>query len=91
MLLGGIEQKTNTRFKNVDDFGTYINATDNGGYNSEAVILTGWLYKLNTPEFDKVNGSQYARATDLKQDIVENTGENCYIPTSVICFIKCIN
>ena len=44
ILVGEIEQKTNIRFKNVDDFENYINAIDNGGYDSEDVIFTGWLY-----------------------------------------------
>ena len=91
MLVGEIEQKTNISFKNADDFENYINAIDNSGYDSEDVIFTGWLYKLNTPEFKKVNRSQYGRGTDFKQDIVEDIGNNCYIPTSGNCFIKCIN
>ena len=91
MLLGEIEQKTNIRFENVDDFESYINAIDNSGYDSEDVIFTGWLYKLNTPEYKKVNRSQYGKGTDFKQDIVEYIGNNCYIPTSGNCFIKCIN
>ena len=90
-LIGEIEQKTNIRFKNTDDFETYNNAIDNGGYDSEDVIFTGWLYILNTPEFKKINRSQYRRGTDFKQDIVENIGNNCYIPTSGNCFIKCMN
>ena len=90
MLVGEKEQKTNIMFKNVDDFEHYINAIDNSGYDSEDVIFTGWLYKLNTPEFKKVNRSQYGRGTDFKQDIVEYIGINCYIPTSGNCFIKCI-
>ena len=90
MLVGEIEQKTNIRFKNVDDFESYINVIDNSGYDSEDVIFTGWLYKLNTPDFKKVNRSQYGRGTDFKQDIVEYIGSNCYIPTSGNCFIKCI-
>ena len=90
MLVGEVEQKTNIRFKNVDDFESYINAIDNSGYDSDDVIFTGWLYKLNTPEFKKVNRSQYGRGTDFKQDIVEYIGNNCCIPTSGNCFIKCI-
>ena len=43
MLVGEIEQKTNIRFKNVDDFESYINAIDNSGYDCEDVIFTGWL------------------------------------------------
>ena len=90
-MVGEIEQKTNIRFKNVDDFESYINAIDNSGYDSDDVIFTGWLYKLNTPEFKKVKRSQYGRGTDFKQDIVEYIGNNCYIPTSGNCFIKSIN
>ena len=91
MLVGEVEQKTNIRFKNVDDLESYIIAIDNSGYDSEDVIFTGWLYKLNTPEFKKVNRSQYGRGTDFKQDIVEYIGNKCYIPTSGTCFIKSIN
>ena len=91
MLVGEIERKTNIRFKKLDDFDSYINAIDITGYDSEDVIFTGWLYKLNTTEFKKVNRSQYGRGTDFKQDIVEYIGNNCYIPTSGNCFIKCIN
>ena len=64
---------------------------DNSGYDSDEVIFTGWLFKLNTPEFKNVNRSQYGGGTDFKQDIVEYIGNNCYIPTSGNCFIKCIN
>ena len=49
------------------------------------------MYKINTPELKKVNRSQYGRGTDFKQDIVQYIGNNCYIPTSGNCFIKCIN
>ena len=38
-----------------------------------------------------MNRSQYGRGTDFKQDIVEHIDNNCYIPTSGNCFIKCIN
>ena len=40
MLVGEIEQKTYIRFKNVDDFESYINAIDNSGYESGDVIFT---------------------------------------------------
>ena len=90
MMIGEVEKKTNVRFKSVDDFETYIIAIDNGGYDSEGVIFTGWLYKLNTPEFKKVNRSQYGRGTDFKQDIVEYHGQNCHISTSSDFFINCI-
>ena len=91
MFIGEMEQKTNFTFKNVDDFESYFNAIDDAGYDSEDVIFTGWLYKLNTPEFNKVNTSQYGRGTDFKQDFVEYIGNNCFIPTSGNCFKKCNN
>ena len=88
ILIGEIEQKANTRSKHAVDFETFYNDIDNGGYDSEDVIFTGWLYKSNTPEFNKVNRSQYGKGTNFKQDIVEFIGNNCYIPISGKCFIK---
>ena len=87
MLIGEIGQKRNIRIKIIDDFETYIDAIDDG-YGVEDVIFTRWLYRINTPEFKKVNRSQYERDIDFKQDIVENIGNNCFIPTSSNCFIK---
>ena len=55
------------------------------------ILFTGWLYKLNTPEFNKVNRSQNGRGTGLKRDSVEYIGNNCYIHTSSKSFIKCFN
>ena len=75
--------------ENVDDLETYIIAIDNGGYDSEDVIYTGWLYKLNTLEPNKVIRSQYARRTDFKHDIFEYISNNCYILTTGNCFIRC--
>ena len=91
MLIGEIEQKTNIGFKNVDGFETYINAIDDSGYDSGDVIFKGRLYKLNKTQTNILNRSQYGRGTDFKQDIVENRGNNCSIPTKRNCFIKCIN
>ena len=59
-------------------------------YDDGDVIFTVWLYKLNTPEFSRVNRSQIGRGTDFKQDFVEYIGNKCCIPTSGICFMKCI-
>ena len=89
MMIGEMEQKTNSRFKIVDDFETYINAKDNGGCDSEDVSFTESLYKLNTPDFGKLNRSQSVRGTNFKRDNVEYIGNNCYFPTSGNCFINC--
>ena len=70
MLIGEKEQRTDTRFKTVDDFESHINAIG-ADYDSEDVIFTDWLYILETHEFDKVNRTHYDRGTDFKEDIVE--------------------
>ena len=88
MIIGPIEHKTNIRFKNMDDFQNYINAID-VYYDSEDVTFTGYVYKLNTPHFKVVKRSAYGRGTNYMQEIVEYHGQNCYIPTSGMCFIKC--
>ena len=90
MIIGPIEHKTNIRFKKMYDFGSYINAIDND-YDSEDVTFTGYVYKLNTPQFNVVRRSAYCRCTNYMQKIVEHHGQNCYIPTSGMCFIKSIN
>ena len=90
MIIGPVEHKTNIRFKNMDDFERYINAID-VDYDSEDVTFTGYVYKLKTPHFKVVKRSAYGRGTNYMQEIVEYHGQNCYIPTSGMCFIKCIN
>ena len=42
MITGPIEHKTNIRFKNINDFGSYINAIDIG-YDCEDAALTGYV------------------------------------------------
>ena len=90
MIIGPTEHKTNIRFKNLDDFESYINAID-VDYDSEDVIFNRYVYKLNTPHFNIVKRSAYGKGTNYMQEIVEYKGSNCYIPTSGMCFIKCIN
>ena len=88
ILIGEIEQKTGSRFKNTDDFEVYNNCIDNGGYDSEEVIFTGWLYKLNTPDLKIVDRSQYGKGTDFRQDIGKYKGNKCYISSSGIYIFK---
>ena len=90
LIIGPKEHKINTRFKNMDDFESYINAIDID-YDSEDVTFTGYIYKLNTPQFNVARRSAYGRSTKYMQEIVEYHGQNCYIPISGMCFIKCIN
>ena len=90
MIIGPIEHKTNIKFKNMDDFERYINAIDID-YDSEDITFSGYVYKLYTPHFKVVKRSAYGRGTNYTQEIVEYLGQNCYKPTSRMCFIKGIN
>ena len=87
IMFGEIEHQINIRFKNTNEFESYLRAIG-VDYDNEDVRFTGWLYKLNTHEFNKVNRSQYRRGRDFKQDIVEYICNSCYIPTSGNCFAK---
>ena len=74
----------------MDDFGRYINAIDER-YETEFGLFNRYLYKINTPQFNSVNGSQYGNGCDFKHEIFEYRGNNCFIPSKGFCFIKCIN
>ena len=90
MVFGPIEHKTNIRYKNMDDFGGYINAMD-ADYDRGDVIFTGYVFKLKIPPFKFVKRSAYAIGSTYMQEIVPYGGQNCYIPTSGHCFSKSIS
>ena len=88
MVIGPVEHKTNIRFKNMYDFASHRNAIDIN-FDSEDLIFTGYVYKLNTPQIKIGNRSAYSKSTNYMQKTVEYRGQNCYLPTSGMCFIKC--
>ena len=90
LKVGDQIRQTNVRFRNMDDFEAYINAIDEG-YGAEDAIFNGYIYKLDTPIFKKVNRGQYGKGCDFNKIILENQGNNCFIPTKGYYFIKCIN
>ena len=59
-------------------------------YQSEDATFNGYIYKINTPQFNLVNRSQYGNGCDFKHEIIEYRGNNCFIPTKGYCFVKCI-
>ena len=71
------------------DFQSYLNAIDID-YDSEDVTFTGYVYKINTPQFKVVQRSTEGKGTNYMQEIDEYHGQNVNIPTSGMCFIKCI-
>ena len=90
LKVGDQIRQTHIRFRNMDDFEAYINSIDQD-YDCDDTIFNGYIYKLDTPIFNKVNRSQYGNGCDFKHEIIEYRGNNCFIPTKGYCFIKCIN
>ena len=83
-------RQTHIRFRKMDDFESYINSFDEG-YDVDDCIFNGYIYKLITPQFNKVNRSQYGNGCNFDTIIVEYRNNNCFIPTKGYCFVKCIN
>ena len=90
LQVGDQIRQTKIRFRNMDDFEAYINSIDQD-YDSDDSIFNGYIYKINTPQFKKINRSQFGNGCDFKHEIIEYKGNNCYIPTKGYCFVKCIN
>ena len=90
LIVGDQLRQTHIRFRKLIDFETYIDKIDDG-YDSDDSIFNGYIYKIDTPQFSKVNRSQYGNGCDFKHEIIEYRGNNCFIPTKGYCFIKCVN
>ena len=90
LKVGDQIRQTHIRFRNMDDYEAYINSIDQN-YDSEDSIFNGYIYKIDTPQFNKVNRSQNGNGCDFKHEIIEYRGNNCFIPTKSYCFINCIN
>ena len=80
---------THIRFRNIDNFEAFINSIDQD-YDSEDAIFNGYIYKLDTPQFNLVNKSHYGNGCCFDKIIVEYQGNNCFIPMKGYCFVKCI-
>ena len=59
MVVGPIEHRTKIKFRNVDDFESYIKAID-VDYDSDDFTFSGYVYILNTPQFNVVKRCVYA-------------------------------
>ena len=92
LKVGDQIRQTHIRFRKINDYEAYINSIDEG-YDAEDSISNGYIYKINTPQFNKVNRSQYGNGCRCSFDkiIIEYRGNNCFIPTKGYCFVKCNN
>ena len=85
LKVGDQIRQTHARFRNMDDFEAYINSIDQD-YDSDDSIFNGYFYKIDTPQFNKVNRPQYGNGCYFKHEIIEYRGNNCFIPTKLILF-----
>ena len=90
LKVGDQIRQTHIRFRNISDYEAYINSIDER-YDADDCIFNGYIYKIDTPQFKKVNRSQYGNGCSFDKIIIEYRGNNCYIPTKGYCFVKCIN
>ena len=87
LKVGDQIRPTNFRFRNIDDYEAYINAIDEG-HDAEDAIFNGYIYKINTFQFNKVDRSQCGNGCDFKHEIIEYRGNDCFIPTKDIVLLN---
>ena len=90
LIVGDQTKQTHIRFRKMDAFESHINKIDND-YDADDTTFNGYIYKIDTPIFNKVNRSRYSNGVVFDKIIIEYQGNNCFIPTKRYCFIKCIN
>ena len=90
MVVGPVKHKTNIKFRNMDDFASYVGAIYIE-YDREDVTVTGYVYKLNTPQFKVVKQPAYAKRTNYMKKNVDYRGQNLFILTCGNCSMKSIN
>ena len=90
LKVGDQIRQTRSRLRNFANYVSYNKAIDQD-YDSEDALFDGYIYKIDTPQFNKVNRNQYGNGCDFKHENIEYRGNNCYIPTKGYCFVKCNN
>ena len=68
-------RQTHIRFRNISDYEAYVNSIDQD-YDSEDAIFNGHNYKIDTPQFNLVNRSQYGNGCSFDKIIIECRGNN---------------
>ena len=85
MKVGDQIRQTLIRFGNIADYEAYINAIDEG-YDAEDAIFKGYIYKINTLQFNIVNRNQYGNGCVFKHEIDEYRGNNCFFSNKSVLF-----
>ena len=87
LSVGDQFRETHIRFRNTTDYEHYINAFD-GEFDAEGAFFNGYIFKVNTPQFNLVNRCQYGNGCGFNHRIIEYQGSNCFIPTKGYCSVK---
>ena len=82
-------RQTDIRFRNISDYEANFNSIDEG-YDADDAIFNGYIYKIDTLQFNLVNRGQCGNGCDLKHEFIEYRGNYCFIPTNGYCFVKCV-
>ena len=72
------------------DFKSYINAIDTD-CDDEYVTFTGYVHKLNTPQFKFVEQSAYSKGFNYREKFFEYHVQIVFIPNSGMCFVNFVN
>ena len=81
LKIGDQIRQTHIRFRNINDYEAYNKVIDEG-FNAEDAFFNGYIDKLDTSQFNKANRSEYGNGCDFKHEIIENRGNNCFIPSN---------
>ena len=76
LSIGDQIRVTHIRFRKITEIETYTNATDQD-YESKDATFNGYIYKLNTPQFNLVKRSQYGNSCNFKQKYFGYRGKKC--------------
>ena len=79
---GDLVRETHIGFRSISDYEHYINAIDQN-YDSEDAIFNGYIYKMDTPLFNKLNRSRYGIRCEFKHEIVAYRSNKFFILTKV--------
>ena len=83
------EIDTNRFFKNSDELANFIDKILDKYDDHPSIYYTGNIYRYFR-NFKRVNRSDHGRGANEFNNIEEDEGKNCYIPSGNGCFLKCI-
>ena len=84
------EIDTNRFFKDSDELAKFKDKIIDKYDDHPSIYYTGNIYRY-FKNFKQVTRSDHGRGANEFDNILENEGENCYIPSGNRCSLKCIN